>query len=137
MKKDSSIKSISVAKIKRSAIDIDKWTKTLICSDTFPIKIEHLPEELPVVFYSVDDKNWTLVTTKRIIGQIDSLKREVFFNELDDTIWGDFKSKNKDNTIFRTVNFEGEENDFLMETGKPAMGIISAVNTIEQISKES
>lgn len=136
MKKDSSIKNISVAKVKRSAIDIESWTKTFICSDAFPIKIEHLPEELPVVFYNVDDGNWTLITTKRIVGKIDSIVREVAFNELDDTIWGDFKSKNKDNTIFRAVNFEGEQNDFLMETGKPAMGIISAVRAIEQISKK-
>jgi hypothetical protein len=136
MKTDLSIKNISIAKIKRSTMNLDKWSKTIICSDIFPPKIDSLPEELPIVFFNMDNVNWTLITTKRIIGQIDSRTRQVLFSELDDTIWGDFKSKNKDNTIFRTVNFEGEQNDFLMETGEPAMGIISAVRTIEQISKE-
>lgn len=137
MKTDLSIKNVSVAALKRSAMNLDKWTRTTICSDSFPIKVDNLPDELPVVCFSIDNANWTLVTTKRIIGKIEGEKREIYFDELDDTIWGDFKSEKKEETILRTTNFEGETNDFLMETGKPAMGIISSVRTIGRLTKAS
>jgi hypothetical protein len=137
MKKDSSVKNISIAAIKRSAMNLDKWTRTTICLDSFPMNVDNLPNELPVVYFSVDNMNWTLITTKRIVGEIDSMKREVYFNEMDDIVWGEYKSDKKSETIFRIVNFEGEQNDFLMETGKPAMGIISSVRTIERMTKAS
>ncbi len=136
MKTDSSIKNISVAAIKRKSIDLNSWEKTKLVFD-FPVEVEPKANELPVVYVLIDNNNWTLVTTQRIIGQIDSVMREIDFTYLDDTVWGSFKNTKIDKTIFRTVDQYGEQYDFLMETGKPSMAIISSVRTIKNFYKEN
>ena len=135
-KTDSSIKDISTAAIRRSSIDLDKWARTKLIND-FPLDIKPTDDELPVVYLFIDNNNWTLITTRQIVGHLNSVKRKVAFDELDDFVWGDYKSKTADKTIFRTTNFQGEQNDFYMETGYPSMAIIKAVSTIENLYKQA
>jgi hypothetical protein len=107
MKTDSSIKNISVAAIKRKSIDLNSWTRTKLVSE-FPIDILPMQNELAVVYVFIDINNWTLVTTQRIIGLIDSIKREINFLHIDDVIWGAFKNTKIDKTIFRTIDQYGD-----------------------------
>lgn len=136
MKPDSSIKNISVAAIKRKSIDLNSWTRTTLISE-FPLDFEPKPNELPIVYVLIDNNNWTLVTTQRIVGQIESIRREIFFDQFDDVVWGSLKNTKIDSTIFRTSDMYGDQYDFLMETGKPSMAIISSVGTIENFYKEN
>jgi hypothetical protein len=136
MKSDSSIKNISIAAIKRKSIELNSWTRTTLINE-FPLNFEPKPNELPVVYVLIDNNNWTLVTTQRIVGQIESNTREIFFDQFDDVVWGSFKNTKIDSTIFRTSDMYGDQYDFLMETGKPSMAIISSVGTIENFYKEN
>ena len=137
MKTDSSIKDISLAAIRRHSIDIEKWAKTNISVSDFPLEILSIEAELPVVYFNADKDNWTLVTTRRVIGQIKSAKSEINFVDLDNYTWGLFKNKNFDKTTFRLTDIYGEQFDFLMETGNPSMAIIYSIRTIDGLYKST
>lgn len=136
MKSDDSIKSITVAAIRRSSKKIASWTRTSII-DEFPLHIKPLDNELPVVYFKIDDRNWTLITTRRITGQIESFEREIYFEELDGVTWGHYKDSTKDKTIFRTCDNDGDRRDFCMETGFPSMAFVYGVQTIDHLTKSN
>lgn len=112
MKSDASIKNITLAAIRRSSREIENWTRTKLI-DKFPVDIKSRDNELPVVYFKIDDKNWTLITTQRIMGQFESVARQVAFEELDDIVWGHYKNNKTDKTVFRISDIYGEQKDFL------------------------
>jgi hypothetical protein len=130
MKSHDSIKNITIAAIKRHSMDIDKWVNTSISFHDFPSQIERLDSELPILSFVLTDSDWTIITTRRIIGKISNDYKQIDFNELDDIVYGDYKNTKKSTTIFRTTDFHGENTDFLMETGKPSIEFIYSINTI-------
>jgi hypothetical protein len=136
MKSDESIKNITIAAIRRSSREMETWTRTKLINK-FPVEIKSQDNELPVVYFKIDDENWTLITTKRIIGQFESSKREVFFEELDDTVWGLYKNTKIDKTVFRTSDMYGDQKDFYMETGYPSMAFVYGVQTIDRLTKSN
>ena len=137
MKTDSSIKNIALASINRSAMDVHEWGKTRIDPTWFPITVEIQPDELTIVFTFFSDTDWTLITTKKIIGMISGQLNEMPFSEVDDFMLGDFKNLKIEKTIFRITNMYGERADFIMEPGKASMGIIKAIQTIQGLYKSS
>ena len=137
MKNDSSIKSISIASIKRHSIDVEGWKRTTFSLSQFPEEVTPLIGELPITRFFMDQDNWTLITTQRIIGKIYSEIRETYFTELDRTIWKDFKNLRMDRVLFRTTNIQGETKEFLMEAGNPSMAIIYGIQTVSNIYKAS
>ena len=135
MKSNSSIKTISLAAIKRHSVESTDWSKTNILLNNLPEQVKPNDQELPIVYFMQDNNNWTLLTTQRIIGKIDSQIREIKFEELDNTIWGNFKSKNIDTTIFQTIDIHGKQKEFLMETGNSSMAFIYGIKTVETFYK--
>lgn len=130
MKSHVSIKNITIAAIKRHSMDINSWENTSISILDFPSQIEQLDSELPILSFVLTDSDWTIITTRRIIGKISGDYKQLDFNELDDIVYGDYKNIKKSTTLFRTTDFHGVNSDFLMETGRPSMGFIYAINTI-------
>ena len=132
MKSNESIKNIAIASIKRHSIAINQWDKTRISLSDFTSLIDRLDDELPVVEFILNERNWTIITTKRIVGQIDANQNQVDFTELDDIVYGNYKDIKFNTTIFRTIDLEGDSIDFLMETGNPSIAFIDSINTIFQ-----
>lgn len=134
MKNDDSVKEITIAAIRRKTIDIDSWSRTKFI-DSFPSDLEPLDKELPVVYFKIDTQYWTHITTQRIIGQLESAEQDVSFEELDDVIWGFYNDTKNDKTIFRVTDVYGEQKDFYMETGFPAMAFVYGIRTINRLIK--
>ena len=133
MKSHDSIKNITIAAIKRHSIDLDKWENTSISFLDFPAQIERLDSELPILSFALTNSDWTIITTRRIIGKISNAYMQIDFNELDNVVYGDYKNTKKCTTIFRTTDFPGESCDFIMETGKPSIAFLYSINTIHRL----
>ena len=136
MKSHESIKNIAIASIKRRSIDINHWDRTKISLSEFPSLIDRLDDELPVVKFILNESNWTIITTKRIVGQIDGSQNQIDFSELDDIVFGDYKNIKISTTIFRTTDLHGDCIDFLMETGNPSIAFIYSINTIIRLYRD-
>jgi hypothetical protein len=133
MKNHESIKNIAIASVERHSIDIDQWEKTRISKSQHHAFIERLDNELPVLEYIFNEANWTIITTKRIVGKIDGNQNQVDFSLLDDVVYGDTKDARKMTTLFRTIDVYGGFVDFLMDTEKPSTAFISSINMIAQL----
>lgn len=141
MKKDSSIQNITIASVKRSAIDIDTWKYSkIVTAETenkyFDFKLDQ--NELPIFEIKSQTKH-TLITTRQILEIENSKIKSIDFESIDDVIFGDFKGiVNKPKlSIFRIVDIYGEKIDFQMETGKASIGLIKSVNTVINLKRES
>jgi hypothetical protein len=137
MRSDQSIKEIALAAIRRHSIGMDTWIRTHISNIAFPPKIERLKTEIPVTFFWIDKDNWTIVTTQRVLGEIDSKHREMRFDVLGEYVFGAYKRNDLEKTIFRLNDWYGEQCDFLMETGNPSMAIIYSIKTIDELYRAS
>ncbi|HAB53406.1 MAG TPA: hypothetical protein DCE80_14745 [Ignavibacteriales bacterium] len=130
MKSHESIKNTAIASIKRHSIDINQWDNTKIILSDYLQFIDRLDNELPITEFILNNSNWTIITTKRIVGQIDGKQNQIEFIDLDDVIYGDYKNIKIKTTIFRTIDIQGDSLDFLMETGKPSIAFIYSINPI-------
>ncbi|MBG6188423.1 hypothetical protein [Flavobacterium sp. CAN_S2] len=141
MKKDSSIQNVTIASVKRSAMDIDTWEYSkILTAETenkyFDFKLDE--NELPIFEIKSQTKH-TLITTRQILEIENNKLKSIDFESIDDVIFGDFKgSVNKPKlSIFRIVDIYGEQMDFQMETGKASIGLIKSVNTVINLKRES
>jgi hypothetical protein len=134
MKSDQSIRNIAIASIRRHSGDFNEWKGTNISVSHFPPQVIAMEGELPVVFFKADDDNWTLMTTRRIIGSINGERNEIKFEESFITLWGNYK-KNAENpidtTYFRILGAGARQLEFLMETGNPAIAFVYGIKTVE------
>ncbi len=140
MKKDISIQNITIASIKRSAMDIDTWEYSKISAETENkyIDFELDKNELPIFEIKSQTKH-TLITTRQILEVENNILKSIDFESIDDVIFGDFKGTvNKPKlSIFRIIDIYGEQIDFQMETGKASIGLIKSVNTVINLKRES
>ncbi|WP_124019435.1 hypothetical protein [Flavobacterium hydrophilum] len=140
MKKDISIQNITIASIKRSAMDIDTWEYSKISAETENkyIDFELDKNELPIFEIKSQTKH-TLITTRQILEIENNNLKSIDFESIDDVIFGDFKGTvNKPKlSIFRIIDIYGEQIDFQMETGKASIGLIKSVNTVINLKRES
>jgi len=141
VKKDSSIQNITIASVKRSAMDIDTWEYSkILTAETenkyFDFKLDE--NELPIFEIKSQTKH-TLITTRQILEIENSKLKSIDFESIDDVIFGDFKGiVNKPKlSIFRIVDIYGEQMDFQMETGKASIGLIKSVNTVINLKRKS
>ncbi|KFF15793.1 hypothetical protein [Flavobacterium hydatis] len=134
MKKDSSIRQRTIAAINRSVMNPEEWiyskVSTDLKNDTFSFEDNELP-----IFEVETPKAKTIITTRRILEKEGEILHEVNFDDIDDIIFGDFKGRiNKPElSMFRIVDIYGEEQNFQMETGKAAIGLIRAINTVTRL----
>jgi hypothetical protein len=141
VKKDSSIQNITIASVKRSAMDIDTWEYSKIVTvetENKYIDFELDSNELPIFEIKSQDKH-TLITTRQILEIENNKLKSVDFESIDDVIFGDFKGTihKPKLSIFRIVDIYGEQMDFQMETGKASIGLIKSVNTVINLKRES
>jgi hypothetical protein len=134
MKEDSSIRQRTIAAINRSVMNPEEWiyskVSTDLKNDTFSFEDNELP-----IFEVETPKAKTIITTRRILEKEGEILHEVNFDDIDDIIFGDFKGRiNKPElSIFRIVDIYGEEQNFQMETGKAAIALIRAINTVTRL----
>ena len=141
MKKDTSIQSITIASVKRSAMDIDTWEYSrIVTAETENKYIDFALEknELPIFEIKSQTKH-TLITTRQILEIENNKFKSIDFGSIDDVIFGDFKGTlhKPELSIFRIIDIYGEQMDFQMETGKASIGLIKSVNTIRDLKRES
>jgi hypothetical protein len=141
VKKDISIQNITIASVKRSAMDIDTWEYSkLVTTETENkyIAFELDKNEIPIFEIKSQTKH-TLITTRQILEIENNNLKSIDFESVDDVIFGDFKGNvNKPKlSIFRIIDIYGEQMDFQMETGKASIGLIKSVNTILNLKRES
>lgn len=141
MKKDSSIQNITIASVKRSAMDIDTWEYSKIITaetENKYIGFELDKNELPIFEIKSQTKH-TLITTRQIL-EIESNKvKSIDFELIDDLIYGDFKGTlhKPKLSVFRIIDIYGQQMDFQMETGKASIGLIKSVNTVMNLKRKS
>ena len=142
MKTDNSIRNITIAAIKRSAMDVETWSYSSIVnglSSSLEQEYELLDNELPV--FEIRSSNAeTLITTQRIIERKGRELKFIKIDHIDDVIYGNFKgqpNQKLDVSIFRIVDIYGNQHDFQMETGKASMGLIRSVNTITRLKRKA
>lgn len=141
MKKDSSIQNITIASVKRSAMDIDTWEYSKIITaetENKYIGFELDKNELPIFEIKSQTKH-TLITTRQIL-EIESNKvKSIDFELIDELIYGDFKGTlhKPKLSVFRIIDIYGQQMDFQMETGKASIGLIKSVNTVMNLKRKS
>lgn len=141
MKKDSTIQNITIASVKRSAMDIDIWEYSKIVTaetENEYIDFELDENELPIFEIKSQTKH-TLITTRQIL-EIESNKvKSIDFELIDELIYGDFKGTlhKPKLSVFRIIDIYGQQMDFQMETGKASIGLIKSVNTVMNLKRKS
>ena len=140
MKTDKSIRNITIASIKRSAMDINSWNHSRIVNENdmeLIEKFELSENELPV-FEIKSEFAHTLISTRQILERTKEKLQRLNFDFLDRVVYGNFKGqKNKPElSIFRVVDIHGDELDFQMETGKASIALIYSVDTIRQLKAD-
>lgn len=88
MKKDSSIQNVTIASVKRSAMDIDTWEYSkILTAETenkyFDFKLDE--NELPIFEIKSQTKH-TLITTRQILEIENSKLKSIDFESIDDVI---------------------------------------------------
>jgi hypothetical protein len=112
--------------------------------ETITSAFRHFENELPIVLTHIDETNWTLLTTRQIISNINSKVKETLIENVIQRKWNDFKGfKDKSTTLGQLTLVDNTTLDFIIETGKASMVIIYGIMTLtgketstkEQINK--
>jgi hypothetical protein len=151
-KTDESIRRICIASIKRHTIKPINYPLTKIfesqsfsdIDEKISSTFTHQENELPIALTHVDNNNWTLLTTKKIISNINGDIKQALANNIAKRTWNDFKGyKEKPITLGHLTLDDNSTLDVLIETGKASMIIIYGIMTLtgqetsteEQINK--
>ena len=139
------LRQTTVAAIKRKAIMPHQWELTrLYETDSVdvpdPIKenLSLMENELPVASTIAKPTEWTLVTTKKVIGRTSNGLIAINIDDIEQWSWGDFKGKFEEPTTKMSLTTaDGQKKDFIIESGKASMVIIYAIKTLQQLSREN
>ena len=92
--------------------------------------------ELPIACTYIDINNYTLITTRRIFTTKDGSKYAVPFQDIKTYNFGDFKGmRDSPVTIGGVTTTNGEGLPVLIESGKPSMVVVNAVETILNLTE--
>ncbi len=135
-KTDKSIHNICIASIKRSTIkpyDF-KWTKFYEDNTEFPyagLEIDLMEDELFICSTFIDQNNFSIVTTRRLLTQQDGQLYSEYIQGATDKLYGDFKGyQDKDFTFGQVQVQNGNEIKYFIETGEASMVMIHGVRTL-------
>jgi hypothetical protein len=151
-KTNESIRRICIASIKRHTIKPINYPLTKIfesqslsdIDEKISSTFSHQENELPIALTHFDNNNWTLLTTKKIISNINGDIKQALANNVAKRTWNDFKGyKEKPITLGHLTLDDNSTLDVLIETGKASMIIIYGIMTLtgqetsteEQINK--
>ncbi|HEX2617675.1 MAG TPA: hypothetical protein VHL57_09040, partial [Flavobacteriales bacterium] len=133
---DHKLRSVAVAAIKR------KWRSDHASTHTrfyeheeasavsgIPTSLELNDAELPIASCFFDPANWTLITTRRVIGDLDNTRRSVALQDIAEHRWGDFKGYGGATTRMTLTSLSGAPYEFAAEAGEHSMIWIYAIMT--------
>ncbi len=135
MKTDKSIKNICIAAVKRKTIQPFDYTYTKFFDEGYSelvLNVNNLNMgELPIAETYIDNTNWSLITTRRILSNINGEIGEINPNEINSMKWSGFKHSQSKQTTFGEMKLH-DGNIFYVhiEVGRASMIIISAINTL-------
>lgn len=136
MKSDKSIHAICIASIKRSTMKPYnfKWTKFYESNSEFPysgLEINLVESELYICSTVIDQDNFSILTTRRLITKQNGLLSVLNIQGAIDKQYGDFKVNKEIIYTFGCVRSEsGDELNYFIETGKASMVMIYGVRTL-------
>ncbi len=138
-KTDESIRKICIAAIKRHTIKpihypLTKILETQLLTDldnNISASFAHLENELPIAITLVDNNNWTLLTTRKIITNNKGTIKHTFANKVAEWAWNDFKGyKQKPVTLGKLTLDDNSTLDTIIETGNASMIMIYGIMTL-------
>lgn len=112
--------------------------------ETIASAFRHVENELPIALTYVDKTNWTLLTTRQIISNINGCINQTLPGNVLQKKWNDFKGyKDNSTTLGQLTLADNTTLDFIIETGRASMIIIYGIITLtgketsteEQITK--
>ncbi len=90
-----------------------------------------LDNDLLIVVTFIDDLNWTVLTTRKIVACIDGKLKMTNATNVKKYEWGDFKGYDKNGiNIGNFILDNGDEFPFHIETGKASMVIIYGIKSL-------
>ena len=135
-KSDKSLHNISIASIKRSTMtpyDF-KWTKFYDLNSDFSYHGLHLnltEDELIICSTVIDDENYSLLTTQKLVTVENGVERTGPLNGAKDKGYGDFKGYKADAITQGLIELEnGDELKYFIETGKASMVMVHGMRTL-------
>ncbi|MEO0470431.1 MAG: hypothetical protein AAF206_12475 [Bacteroidota bacterium] len=134
-KSDKSIRNVSIAAIRRSTIkpyDF-KWTKFYDAHSYFTyqgLKLGLGENELIICSTIIDDVNYSILTTRRLITMENGYKRIGLLEGATDKGYGIFKGYNKESVTCGLIGLKnGAELTYFIEVGQASMIMIQGVRT--------
>ncbi len=141
-KTDKSILEVVSASIRRKIMDYDLWQYTKFWDDLVP-KTQQLlndrcifeTDELPILVVMVDLRNWSIFSSRFIHYSYEGVKSQASVREIEELYLVDFKGHSK----FRAVDLmsiqmkDGTVHSVIYEVGKPSIGAIYAVQTLQMV----
>ena len=140
--KDRSIRKICIAAIKQHAFKPINYPLTkLFESEEFSfltynksLSLPHNENELPITLTYVDSKNWTLITTQRIITSIKNEIKEIFATSIISWKWNDFKGYKDSPITYGQLILDNDCSfDIIIETGNASMISVYAIMTLADL----
>lgn len=143
MSADESVLKVVSAAIQRKSMDYDSWQYTKFWDDLEPQTRQLLndqfileADELPILAVMVDAENWTIFSSRFIYYSHEGIKSQASAREIEKLHPGDFK-RSLDSIGFMKVQMkDGAVHSIIYEVGKPSMGAICAVQTLQKVCSE-
>ncbi len=139
VKSDNSLRKLVVSSIKRHTIKpFDFLYMTLFENQLLSeikseiiTKFNNLENELPIAMTFIDNNNWTLLTTRRIISNIDGNIQIASHDSVLEWKWNDFKGyKDKPITYGQLKLIDEIVINFHIETGRASMIMIYGIRSL-------
>ncbi len=140
MKTDEDILKIVSAAIRRKSMDYQLWQYTKFWSD-FDDRIQQQiysecnfeQKELPIIAVFIDETTWTLFSSRSIYYASHNMKDKISIECIKNIEFGDFKGYLKPIEFMKIELKNDVVHQAVYETGKPSMGSIYAVQTLQQV----
>ena len=111
-----------------------KWTKFYEADTDFPytgLQLDLAENELFICSTFIDKENFSILTTRRLLTQLDGKLCSGNIQGATDKLYGDFKGyKDKEFTFGMVQLQNGNELKYFIETGKASMIMIHGVRTL-------
>lgn len=137
-KSDKFLHTICIAKIKRSTIQPYDFKWTQFYEDDskelfrdYPIEL--LDEERIICSTIINEDNFSILTTKKLITLKNGRLSLGSCINATDNLYGKFKSKTKDFSLGSVELENGEILEYFIETGRASMIMVQGVRTMIQI----
>ncbi|WP_375562433.1 hypothetical protein ACE193_07765 [Bernardetia sp. OM2101] len=135
-KSDKSKHAICIAAIKKNTMkpyDF-KWTKFYSSNSEFShnkIQLQRKEGELIICSTIINEKNYSILTTQRLITKENGNEKIGNMNEASDESYGNFKGYGDVGFTFGLVKLKSElELKYFIETGKASMVMVHGIRTL-------